>query len=231
METRLWIDGKWTDTKGGGKTKIENPATGEVSAEVTDASREDVDRAVQAAHRAFYDGSWSKQTPGTRAKALWKLADLMEAKQEAFAHVESDNTGKPYKYLSLGGDIPFAVDNLRFFAAMARDTHGSRCGEYATGYTSMFFREPVGVVGQIAPWNYPLLMAIWKLGPALAAGCTVILKPAPSTPLTSLMLAELTAEAGIPAGVVNILPGGNESGQALVEHPLVRMVSLTGSTG
>jgi betaine-aldehyde dehydrogenase len=231
METRLFIDGKWTDSKGGGKTKIENPATGDILVEVADASREDVDRAVQAAHTAFYDGRWSKLTPSARSKALWKLADLIEANQEELARVESENTGKPYKYLSLGGDIPFAVDNLRFFSAACRDTHGSRCGEYMTGYTSMFFREPVGVVGQIAPWNYPLLMAVWKLGPALAAGCTVVLKPAPGTPMTTLMLGDLINEAGIPAGVVNILPGGNESGQALVEHPLVRMVSLTGSTG
>jgi betaine-aldehyde dehydrogenase len=126
--------------------------------------------------------------------------------------------------------MPFAIDNIRFFAAAARDVHGSHAGEYAAGFTSMFRREPVGVVGQIAPWNYPFMMAVWKLGPALAAGCTVVLKPAPSTPLTSLMLAELCSEAGIPDGVVNVVTGGNETGQALVEHPDVRMVSLTGST-
>jgi betaine-aldehyde dehydrogenase len=130
----------------------------------------------------------------------------------------------------MAGDVPFAVDNLRFFAAAARDTHGSRAGEFAAGYTSMFRREPVGVVGQIAPWNYPLLMAVWKLGPALAAGCTVVLKPAPTTPLSALRLAELVGQAGIPDGVVNIVTGGNDTGQALVEHPDVRMVSLTGST-
>lgn len=231
MQNRLWIDGQWTDSKGGGRTAIENPATGETIAEVADASREDVDRAVRAAHHAFYDGRWSKQTPAVRSKALWKLADLLEARSEELARVESENTGKPYKYVSLGGDLPFAVDNLRFFAAAARDTHGSRAGEYMTGYTSMFMREPVGVVGQIAPWNYPLMMAVWKIGPALAAGCTVVLKPAPGTPLTTLMLAELTRDAGIPDGVVNIVTGGNDAGQAIVEHPLVRMVSLTGSTG
>jgi betaine-aldehyde dehydrogenase len=123
------------------------------------------------------------------------------------------------------------VDNLRFFAAAARDVHGSHAGEYMAGFTSIFRREPVGVVGQIAPWNYPLMMAVWKIGSALAAGCTVVLKPAPTTPLTTLMLAELFAEAGIPEGVVNILSGGNETGQAIVEHPDIRMVSLTGSTG
>ena len=144
--------------------------------------------------------------------------------------MESQNTGKPYEFLSLGGDVPFAVDNLRFFAAAARDTHGSNAGEYMAGYTSIFRREPVGVVGQIAPWNYPIMMAIWKIGPALAAGCTVVLKPAPTTPLTTLMLAELSAEAGIPPGVFNVVTGGNDTGQAIVDHPEVRMVSLTGST-
>ena len=131
---------------------------------------------------------------------------------------------------ALGGDVPFAIDNLRFFAAAARDTHGYHAGEFMAGYTSIYRREPVGVVGQICPWNYPVMMAVWKIGPALAAGCTVVLKPAPSTPLTALMLGELIAEAGIPDGVVNIVTGGNDTGQALVEHPDVRMVSLTGST-
>jgi len=144
--------------------------------------------------------------------------------------LESENTGKPYEFLSLGGDLPFAVDNLRFFAAAARDIHGFSAGEYAKGYTSLFRKEPVGVCAQITPWNYPLMMAVWKIGPALAAGCTVVLKPAPATPLTTLMLGELIAEAGIPPGVVNIVTGGNATGQALVEHPQVRMVSLTGST-
>jgi betaine-aldehyde dehydrogenase len=231
MENKLWIDGKWTDTEGGGRTQIDNPASGGVIAEVIDASKSDVDRAVQAAHAAFYDGRWSKQVPAVRSKAIWKLADLLEARAEEFARVESENTGKPYKAVSLGGDLPFAIDNLRFFAAAARDTHGNNAGEFMAGYTSMFQKEPVGVVAQIAPWNYPLMMAAWKLGPALAAGCTIVLKPAPGTPLTSLMLAELTKEAGIPPGVVNIVTGGNDAGQWLVEHPLVRLVSLTGSTG
>ena len=230
MSHRLWINGAWAESSGG-RMAIENPATGATIAEVADASRADVDAAVAAAKAAFADGRWSRLTPGERSKALWKLADLMEARVEELARAESENTGKPYAFLSLGGDLPFAIDNLRFFAAAARDTHGMRAGEFAAGYTSMFRREPVGVVGQIAPWNYPIMMAIWKLGPALAAGCTVVLKPAPSTPLTTLMLAELTAEAGIPPGVVNVITGGNAAGQALVEHPDVRMVSLTGSTG
>jgi betaine-aldehyde dehydrogenase len=230
MDYKLWIDGEWADSRGGGKMSIENPATGEIMAEVVDASRDDVDRAVQAAKAAFYDGRWSKLTPAERSKAIWKLADVLEAHAEALGKVESDNTGKPFAFVTMGGDIPFAVDNLRFFAAAARDTHGSHAGEFMTGYTSMYRREPVGVVGQIAPWNYPLMMAAWKIGPALAAGCTIVLKPAPGTPLTTLMLAELIKEAGIPDGVVNVISGGNETGQALVEHPDVRMVSLTGST-
>ena len=231
MNYKLWIDGKWEDTKGGKMMSIENPATGKNIAEVVDASREDVDSAVQTAKRAFYDGRWSKKTPSERSKIIWKLADLLEAKAEELAKIESENTGKPYAYVSLGGDIPFAVDNLRFFASAARDTHGSHAGEFMTGYTSIYRREPVGVVGQIAPWNYPLMMAAWKIGPALAAGCTIVLKPAPGTPLTSLLLGEIIKEAGIPDGVVNIISGGNDAGQAIVEHPDVRMVSLTGSTG
>ena len=230
MAHKLWIDGQWVDSQGGSLMTIENPATGEELAEVVDASPADVDRAVQAAQTAFYDGRWSKLTPGERSLALWKLADLIEARAAELARVESENTGKPYELVSLGGDLPFAVDNLRFFAAAARDIHGFSSGEYARGYTSLFRKEPVGVCAQITPWNYPLLMAVWKIGPALAAGCTVVLKPAPTTPLTTLMLGELIAEAGIPPGVVNIVTGGNATGQALVEHPQVRMVSLTGST-
>lgn len=230
MNYKLWINGQWTDSKGGGTLAIENPATGEKIADVVDASREDVGQAVAAAREAFYDGRWSKLTPGQRSLAIWRLADLLEARIEDFARAESENTGKPYNMVSLGADLPFTIDNLRFFAAAARDTHGNAAGEYLKGYTSIYRREPVGVVGQIAPWNYPIMMAVWKIGPALAAGCTVVLKPAPSTPITSLMLAELTAEAGIPAGVVNVITGGNETGQALVEHSDVRMVSLTGST-
>jgi betaine-aldehyde dehydrogenase len=231
MNYKLWIDGAWTDSKGGGVMSIENPSNGQKIADVVDANREDVDRAVQAAKTAFYDGRWSKLTPGQRSLAIWKLADLLEAHAEEFARLESENTGKPYGFVSLGADMPFGIDNIRFFAAAARDTHGQHAGEYMKGYTSMYRREPVGVVGQIAPWNYPLMMAIWKIGPALAAGCTIVLKPAPGTPLTTLKLGELIKEAGIPDGVVNIISGSNDTGQALVEHPDVRMVSLTGSTG
>jgi betaine-aldehyde dehydrogenase len=225
-----WINGAWMAGSGGRMT-VENPATNETIAEVGAANRADVDAAVAAAKTAFYDGRWSRLTPAERSLAIWKLADLLEARMEDFARAESENTGKPYAFVSLGADLPFTVDNLRFFASAARDTHGYSAGEYAKGFTSIYRREPVGVVGQITPWNYPLMMAVWKLGPALAAGCTAVLKPAPTTPITTLMLAELAAEAGIPPGVINVITGGNDAGQALVEHPDVRMVSLTGSTG
>jgi betaine-aldehyde dehydrogenase len=230
MEYKLWINGQWADSRDGVPMAVENPATGQPLASVTNAGRADVDAAVQAAHTAFYDGRWSRLTPGERSVALWKLADLLQDRAEAFARLESENTGKPYQFVSLGADMPFAIDNVRYFAAAARDTHGYSAGEYAKGFTSIYRREPVGVVAQVAPWNYPLMMAIWKMGPALAAGCTIVLKPAPGTPLTTLLLAELTAEAGIPDGVFNVVTGGNDTGQALVEHPMVRMVSLTGST-
>jgi betaine-aldehyde dehydrogenase len=229
MTYKLWINNDWADAAGGMMT-VENPATGKALAEVPNANKADVDKAVASAKEAFEDGRWSKVTPAVRSLALWKLADLLERDAEKLARAESDNTGKPYGIVSLGADLPFAVDNLRFFAAAARDTHGNSAGEYGAGLTSIYFHEPVGVVGQITPWNYPLMMAIWKIGPALAAGCTIVLKPAPGTPITTLMLGELIAEAGIPAGVVNVVSGGNETGQALVEHPDVRMVSLTGST-
>jgi len=229
MEHKLWIDGKWVDSKGGGMMAVENPATGKKIAEVVNASPEDVDLAVQAARKAFYDGRWSRLVPSERSKMIWKLADLLEKHAEEFAKLESENTGKPYKFVSLGADLMFSIDNLRFFAGAARDTHGNHAGEYWPGYTSMYRRDPVGPVGQIAPWNYPLMMGIWKIGPALAAGCTTVFKPASITPLTSLMLADIIKEAGIPDGVVNIITGRN-AGRLLVEHPDIRMISVTGST-
>ncbi|MGE4292313.1 MAG: aminobutyraldehyde dehydrogenase [Desulfovibrio sp.] len=225
---KLWIDGKWCAAESGKTFDVENPATGKTVAQVAAAGQADVDRAVAAAKIAFYDGRWSGLTPGQRSLALWKLADLLDARKEEFARIESEDTGKPYAFLSLGGDLPFSVDNLRFFATAARDTGGHHAGEYFAGYTSLYRREPVGVVGQIAPWNYPLLMGVWKLGPALAAGCTAVLKPATLTPRTALLLGELTAEAGIPDGVVNVLAGN--VGALLTSHPDVRMVSLTGAT-
>ena len=229
MQNKLFINGKWVKSKGGGLMSVENPATGQKITEVADASPEDVNLAVEAAKNAFYDGRWSRLVPGDRSKIIWKLADLLEKHQEEFARVESENTGKPYKFVSLGADLMFSIDNLRYFAGAARDTHGNHAGEYFPGYTSIYRRDPVGVVGQIAPWNYPLMMGIWKIGPALAAGCTTVFKPASITPLTSLMLADLIKEAGIPDGVVNIITG-RQAGRLLVEHPDIRMISVTGST-
>jgi betaine-aldehyde dehydrogenase len=230
MTWKHWIDGAWAETDGGSDLKVENPATGEIVDAVVDGSAADVNKGVAAAHRAFFDGRWSKLTPGVRSLAIHRLADHLEQKAEEFARVESEDTGKPYVNGSLGADLPMAVENLRFFAAAARNISGTASGDFMTGYTSMLRREPVGPVGQIAPWNYPLAMAIWKIGPALAAGCTTVLKPAPGTPRTALMLGELTKEAGIPDGVVNVVTGGNDTGQTLVEHPDLRMISLTGST-
>src|SRR3990172_9246515 len=230
MVWRLWIDGRWRESSGGGITDVENPATEEVVDQVTEASATDVDRAVAAAHPPFYDGRWSRLSPGERSEAIHNLARLLGERAADFARVESEDTGKPYESMSLNNDVAFSVDNLKFFAAAARSTAGTAAGDFLKGYTSILRREPVGVVGQITPWNYPLNMAVWKIGPALAAGCPIVLKPAPTTPRTTLMLAELAKEAGIPDGVFNVVTGGNDVGQAIVEHPDVRMVSLTGST-
>ncbi|WP_320039832.1 aminobutyraldehyde dehydrogenase [uncultured Desulfobacter sp.] len=222
---KLWINGKWCDGTAG-VMDVENPATGEVIAQVAKAGAADVDNAVAAAKTAFPE--WSSMPPRDRSKCMWQLADLMEANIEELAKIESEDTGKPYEFLSLGGDLPFCIDNMRFFAGSARDTSGHHAGEYTQGYTTIYRREPVGVVGQIAPWNYPLLMAIWKIGAALAAGCTTVLKPASLTPRTSLMLGELCQKAGIPDGVVNVLTG--EVGPAIVNHKDIRMISVTGAT-
>ena len=228
MEYRLWIDGRWTDSQGGEVLEVENPATGENVGRVSNASATDVDAAVQAAKAAFYDGRWSRQTPKDRSKVLARMADIIEARQEEIARIESEDTGKPYEFVALGADLPFSIDNLRYFAAAARDTHGGHAGEYAQGYTSIFRREPCGVTAGIAPWNYPFMMAVWKIGPALAAGCTSILKPASITPRSTMLLGEIAKEAGLPDGVLNILSGN--VGRALVAHPDIRMVSLTGAT-
>lgn len=228
MELKLWINGEWADAEGGATVEVENPATGEIVGSVAKASEKDVLKAVAAAKTAFDDGRWSGLTPAERANAMWKLADLLESRMEEFAKIESEDTGKPYEFISLGADLPFCVDNLRFFASVVRDTSGHHAGEFAEGYTSIYRRDPVGVVGQISPWNYPLLMGVWKLGPALAAGCTTVLKPATLTPRTSLLMGELTAEAGIPDGVVNVVSGS--VGHIITSHPDIRMVSLTGAT-
>ena len=228
MEYGLWIIGRWQ--AGSGTVDVENPATGKTVAQVATAGEQEVNAAVAAAKAAFDDGRWSKATPGERSGVLWKMADIIEARADELAKIETEDTGKPYEFISKGGDLPFVVDNLRFFATAARDTGGSSAGEYNSAYTSMLRREPCGVSAGIAPWNYPLLMAAWKIGPALAAGCTSIIKPSEMTPRTTLLLGEIAQEAGLPDGVLNIITGAADTGKALVAHPDIQMVSLTGSS-
>jgi betaine-aldehyde dehydrogenase len=221
-----FIDGEWADPAEGQTETGRNPATAEEIAEAPLSTAVDVDRAVAAAGRAFE--GWATTTPGERAHALLKLADAVEEHADEIADLEAANAGKPRRAF-LEDEIPFMVDNLRFFAGAGRCLEGRATGEYTEGYTSMVRREPVGVVGQIAPWNYPLMMAVWKIGPALATGNTVVLKPAETTPLTTLKLAELAADL-FPKGVLNVITGhGQPAGASLVTHPDVDMVSLTGS--
>lgn len=202
-----------------------NPATGLALCDVPEASPEQVSRAVDAAEHAF--ASWSQTTPGERSALLLQLASAIENNAEAFARLESLNCGKPYAR-ALGDEIPAIVDCFRYFAGAARCMTGTAAGEYLSGHTSMIRRDPVGVVGSIAPWNYPMLMAAWKVAPAIAAGNTVVLKPSEQTPLTALYFAQLAAEI-LPPGVLNVICGrGSSVGQVLVEHPKVRMVSITG---
>jgi betaine-aldehyde dehydrogenase len=221
-----FIDGDWADPAEGTTEPVLNPATAEPIAEAPVSTEEDVKRAVAAAGRAFE--GWATTIPGERALCLLKLADAIEERADELADLESANAGKP-RHAFLEDEIPAMVDNLRFFAGAARCLEGRPSGEYAEGYTSIIRREPVGVVAQITPWNYPLMMAIWKIGPALATGNTVVLKPAETTPITTLKLAELAAEI-LPPGVLNVIAGhGQPAGSSLVTHPDVRMVSLTGS--
>jgi betaine-aldehyde dehydrogenase len=220
-----FIDGESVPSAGGGTDPIVNPATGETFAQAPASGAEDVERAVRAARAAF--AGWSGTTPGERSLALLRIADAIEARGDEIARLEAINAGKPVEAVK-SDEIPAMVDNLRFFAGAARNMEGKPAGEYLEGYTSFVRREAVGVVGQIAPWNYPLMMAIWKIGPALATGNTIVLKPAPTTPATSLLLGELAAEF-LPKGVLNVIAGGNEAGQAIVTHDEVDMVSLTGS--
>jgi betaine-aldehyde dehydrogenase len=205
---------------------ILNPATGEELARAPISTAEDVDRAAKAARRAFE--GWSATTPAQRARALLALAETVEEHGQEIARLEALNAGKPLAAVE-NDEIPVMADNLRFFAGAARCLEGRAAGEYMEGYTSFTRREAVGVIGQITPWNYPLMMAIWKIGPALAAGNTIVLKPAETTPITTLRLAELAADI-LPKGVLNVLTGpGEPTGQALIVHPEVDMVSLTGS--
>lgn len=224
LSTQLLIDGQFVTGEGQAEP-ILNPANGEQIAAVPEASFEQVNRAVNGAQRAF--AQWSRTTPASRSNLLLRLADLVERHAEEFAALESLNCGKPYLAV-LNDELPAMVDCFRFFAGAARCLQGPLAGEYLEGHTSMIRRDPIGVVGSIAPWNYPLMMAAWKMAPVLAAGNTVVLKPSEQTPLTALRLAELASEI-FPRGVINVICGRGESvGAPLVEHPLVRMVSLTG---
>lgn len=227
--TRLLINGEWQDSASGRTFETVNPATEEVIAKVAEADAPDVDRAVQAARRAFEEGPWSKMSASERGRLLYRLADLIEANRKELAALETLDNGKPLGE-SLKADLPLTVACYRYFAGWADKIHGKTIpvnGPYFC-YTR---HEPVGVAAQIIPWNFPLLMQAWKLGPALAAGCCVVLKPAEQTPLTALRVGELLMEAGFPPGVVNILPGfGPTAGQALVRHMDVDKVAFTGST-
>jgi len=223
---QMFINGDWTDAGSGETASVINPATEEEIAQVPKGDASDVDRAVAAARTAFE--TWSQSTPQDRSKALYAFADAIEKDVETLSGLEQANVGKPKGTADF--DVEFTVDNVRFFAGAARVVEGRAAGEYVNTHTSMVRREPAGVVGQVAPWNYPLMMAIWKLGPALAAGCTVVLKPASMTPLSALRLAELAADI-FPKGVFNVVTGpGAVVGDRLIRHPDVDMVSLTGDT-
>jgi phenylacetaldehyde dehydrogenase len=228
---QLLIGGKLVAAASGKTFAVYNPATGAIVAHVPEADREDVDRAVRAARRAFDQGPWSRLKPAERSRLLWRLADLIEANTEEFAQLESLDNGKPVSVARVA-DVPLAVDIFRYMGGWATKLTGTTIPLSAPGnYLSYTLREPVGVVGQIIPWNFPLLMAAWKLAPALASGCTVVLKAAEQTPLSALRLAELVVEAGFPPGAVNILAGfGETAGAALAEHDLVDKVAFTGST-
>ncbi len=232
---KMLIDGKWVDSVSGKTFPTYNPATGEVLAKVAEGDKADIDAAVKAARRAFDSGPWSRLTASERGKLIWKLADLLEGNLEEFATLETLDNGKPLT-VARAADVPLAVDMFRYMAGWATKLEGTTIPisvPYTPGanYHAYTLREPVGVVGQIIPWNFPLLMAVWKLAPALTCGCTVVLKPAEQTPLSALRLGELIQEAGFPDGVVNIVPGyGETAGAALAAHDLVDKIAFTGST-
>jgi 1-pyrroline dehydrogenase len=223
---RMFINGDWSDATTGETTEVVNPATEEVIGAVPKGDESDVDRAVDAARAAFE--AWSLTTPAERSTALFKFADAIAGDAENLSSIESANVGKPKGTADF--DVEFTIDNIRFFAGAARVIEGKAAGEYVATHTSMLRREAAGVVGQVAPWNYPLMMAIWKICPALAAGCTVVLKPSSWTPLSAIRIGELAADI-FPKGVLNVITGpGKVLGRRLVSHPGVDMVSLTGDT-
>ncbi len=226
---KMLINGKWVEAASGKTFPSYNPATGEVMAQVAEGDREDIDRAVKAARKAFETGSWPAMSASDRGRLIWQLGDLIEDHLEEFAQLESLDNGKPLTVARVA-DVPLAADLFHYMAGWATKIEGNTI-PFSPKYFAYTRREPVGVVGQIIPWNFPLLMAAWKLGPALATGCTVVLKPAEQTPLSALLLAELIAEAGFPDGVVNVVPGyGETAGAALAAHPDVDKIAFTGST-
>ena len=220
-----YVDGNFLAN--GSVRDLVNPATNEVFGQITESSLDDVDAAVKSAKAA--QTAWGNLTPGARARVLLKLADLLERDAAELSHLEVEERGVPFTTIH-DGEIPFAADNIRFFAGAARSLEGTGAGQFSEGYTSVLTRRPVGVVAGIAPWNFPLIMGIWKAGPALAAGNAMVIKPAPMTPRTTLKFAELALEAGLPKGVLNVVTGGADVGEALVTHDDVDMVSVTGST-
>jgi phenylacetaldehyde dehydrogenase len=232
---KMLINGNWVNSVSGKTFPTYNPSTGEVLAQVAEGDSQDIEQAVKAARKAFDHGPWRRMTASERGRLIWKLADLLEQHTEEFAYIESLDNGKPLT-IARAADVPLAVDLFRYMAGWATKIEGNTIPisvPYTPGakYLAYTLREPVGVAGQIIPWNFPLLMAAWKLGPALACGCTVVLKPAEQTPLSALRLGELVMEAGFPEGVVNIVPGyGETAGAALAAHPDVDKIAFTGST-
>ncbi len=222
---RNFVNGESVDSVSGQTSDLVNPTTGEVFAQAVVSNAEDVDRAYRAASDAFE--SWSQTTPSERQAALLKIADIVEANADELIALESENTGKAIA-VTASEEIPPMVDQIRFFAGAARILEGRASGEYMKGYTSIIRREPVGVIGQVTPWNYPMMMAVWKFAPALAAGNTVVLKPSDTTPVSTVRMAELFADV-LPAGVFNVITGDRTTGQALVENKRPDMVSITGS--
>ena len=229
IRTRLWIGNEWADAEGGRTFATVNPATDEVIAEVAEAGAAEIDRAVQAARAAFRDSRWRRMNPHKRSRLLWKLADLVEANADELGLLETRDNGKPH-FEARRIDVPSVAQTLRYYAGLADKIQGDTV-PVPGSFLNYTLREPVGVVGAIIPWNFPLSMAAWKVGPALACGNTVVLKPAEQTPLTALRFGELAAEAGFPPGVLNVVPGyGETAGAALVRHPGVDAISFTGST-
>ncbi|MGH3144177.1 MAG: gamma-aminobutyraldehyde dehydrogenase [Rubrobacter sp.] len=222
---RNFVGGEHVDPAEGRTYDLVNPATGEVFSQAPLSSQEDVDRAFEAADRAFE--SWRETTPSERQLAMFRIADAIEERAEELVRAESENTGKPFG-LTMEEEIPAGVDQIRFFAGAARCLEGKSAGEYLAGLTSYVRREPVGVCAQVTPWNYPMMMAIWKFAPAIAAGNTIVIKPSDTTPISTVMMAEIASEF-LPDGVFNVVCGDRDTGRALVEHDTPQMVSITGS--